>query len=259
MHALIDGDPLIYGAGFASDAAAKNRLIQEVGEAEAKHIIEVEGAPFEPLNNTIHGMNQMLNGIMNAADATRRTIFISHPVNFREQMYPAYKANRNILHRPYWYKELKEYLLDKGAIFSEEGDEADDALGIAQTDFLKRHKQSIICTNDKDLDQVPGLHYNWSKTRRDDGVYEVDDVEGMRFFYTQLITGDSTDNIPGIFQHSGQKAMPNLKDPLKTMFFEKEMYEHVLSIYKGDSDFIGLIGPLLWIKRDSNFWSLPNG
>lgn len=254
MHALIDGDPLIYAAGFASDAAAKARLLRDLGEEGYAEYVALEGAPFEPLRNAIHGMNMMLTSIMDKVDATRRTIYISHPVNYREQMYPDYKANRNIEHKPHWYAELKDYLLDYGAVFSEEGDEADDALGIAQT--AARQGSTIICSVDKDLDQIPGLHYNWSKTRRDGGTYHVDDVEGLRFFYTQLLSGDSTDNIPGMKKLLGTNATAQVKAPIQKMFFEKDMYEYVLSIYK-DKSHIELIGPLLWIKRDANFWSPP--
>lgn len=255
MHALIDGDPLVYAAGFASDAAAKARLLRDLGEEGYEEYVESEGAPFEPLHHAKHGMNMMLNSIMDAADATRRTIYISHPVNYREQMYAEYKANRNVDHKPHWYAELKDYLLEHGAIFSAEGDEADDALGIAQA--KAKPGSTIICTNDKDLDQVPGLHYNWSKTRREDGVYSIDEIEGLRFFYTQMLTGDGVDNIPGLYKHLGRMATAKVKEPLRSLYMEREMYEYVLGVYEGDHEFLAMIGPLLWIKRDEHFWSPP--
>lgn len=255
MHALIDGDPLIYAAGFASDAAAKARVIRDLGEDGYEEYVEMEGAPYEPLHHAIHGLNMMVNSIMDKADATRRTIYLSHPVNYREQMFPEYKTNRDVTHKPYWAEELKDYLLEHGAIFSAEGDEADDALGIAQS--RAKAGTTIICSLDKDLDQIPGLHYNWSKTRKEDGVYEVDEIEGLRFFYTQMLTGDGTDNIPGMFRHMRKKATADIKAPIQEMFFEKEMWEYVLGVYKGDREFLETIGPLLWIKRDDNWWSPP--
>lgn len=258
MHAQIDGDVICYACGFASDAAAANKLRREIGDENYDRYVEDEGKPFEPFHNARHGVNEKLNAIRNIVDATRQTIFISHPVNFREQLYPPYKMNRATDHKPHWYNEIKDYLFEKGAVFSDVGDEADDAMGIAQTEMRRKGKASIICTIDKDLDMVPGLHYNWSKTKHDLGVYEVDEIDGLRMFYTQLITGDGTDNIPGIFQHKGVKAMPKLKDPLQSMYSEREMYQHVLDVYENDEEFVRMIAPLLWIKRYAGeVWAPP--
>lgn len=252
MHALIDGDVLVYAAGFASDAAAKRVAIQQ-GATE-----EEAADAHEPLQFCLHGVGEKINSIRNKVDATKSTIFLSHPVNYREQLYPEYKANRNVLHKPFWYDEIKDYLLNRGAVYSEQGDEADDAMGIAQVESAAKGKSSIICTNDKDLDMIPGLHYNWSKTREENGVYQIDSMEGLLHFYTQLITGDSTDNIPGLFKHSGKKATAPIKAGLLQCYTERDMYQYVLDVYKGDSDFISLTGRLLWIKRQRGVeWEAP--
>src|SRR5678816_4100906 len=52
---------------------------------------------------------------------------------------------------------------------------------------------TIICTIDKDLDQVPGLHYNYSTKE----AYVLTEQQARINFWRQVITGDSTDNIPG--------------------------------------------------------------
>lgn len=248
------GDVIIYACGFASDAAAKKAALKE-GATE-----EEAAAAFEPMEYCLSGAKDMLQAVRDKVDATRSTIFLSHPVNYREAMYPDYKANRDVSHKPHWYDEIKDYLLNKGAIFSDIGDEADDALGIGQTELMAKGKDVIICTNDKDLDMIPGLHYNWSKTRKENGVYVVDPVDGLRSFYTQLITGDSTDNIPGIYRKKGIRATAQLKGGLDFLFTEQEMYQYVLSLYDGDEDFLRMIGPLLWIKRkreDGIKWEPP--
>jgi len=53
---------------------------------------------------------------------------------------------------------------------------------------------SIIVSIDKDLNQVCGYHYNSTK----DKVYYISEAEGIRWFYEQLLQGDSADNIPGL-------------------------------------------------------------
>lgn len=249
MHAFVDADVLVYACGFASDAAAKKKA-EQYGEP-------VEGV-HEPLNFCLNGVAEKIQSVKNATGARKLTLFLSHPVNFREGLYPEYKANRDVTHKPYWAREIVDYLLEKGALYADFGDEADDAMGIAQMEAQKAGKQSIIATNDKDLDMIPGLHYNWSPSKIDRGVYEVDELEGMRHFYTQLISGDSTDNIPGIFRATGRKASAQMKNGLEFLYTEQEMYKYVLSLYDNNEEFVHMIAPLLWIKRHKGqVWSPP--
>ena len=83
---------------------------------------------------------------------------------------------------------MKGYLVDTWKALICNGVEADDLLASEQT------TDTVICTTDKDLDQVVGAHFNWVK----DEMYYVDEVEAEKFLWTQMLTGDSTDNIRGI-------------------------------------------------------------
>jgi hypothetical protein len=61
----------------------------------------------------------------------------------------------------------------------------------------------IVCSLDKDLNMIPGLHYSWPINRggkeiRPGRIYEIDEEAGMRCFYTQILTGDTSDNVKGI-------------------------------------------------------------
>lgn len=238
MIALIDGDVLVYSCGFSSDANARKA-----------------GLANEPLNFCLHNVNMKIKEVMDVTGATDKIVFLSHPINAREELYPEYKANRDTTHKPFWYNEIKEFLtIRHKAVLSEEGDEADDAMGIAQGASTTA---SVICTIDKDLDMIPGLHYNWSKTRRDDGVYSIDKHDANRFFYKQCLIGDSTDNIPGLWKRMGEKASKKVLAPIDHMTGEQEMYDYVLACYNGDKEFLHLIAKLLWIKRDNKEWEAP--
>lgn len=258
--ALIDGDVLVYSAGFASDGAAKRALLEQLGgdkEALAKHI-EDHGLPYEPVNFALNAVKVQMNNIIERSEADDHVVFLSHPVNFREQMFPEYKANRDITHKPHWEAEIKDYLLERwGARFSAEGDEADDAMGMAQMTFMEQGYESIICTIDKDLDMIPGLHYNFNKTRRENGVYTMEDPECLRLFYKQMLTGDTADNIPGMFRKLGVKCRADTHlAPIETMDDPLEMFEYVSSIYN-DDEFVMLNGKLLWIKREEKWFEAP--
>ena len=131
--------------------------------------------------------------------------------NFRKDIYPDYKANRNKLVKPVLIRELEHYLMDTCSTLILPGLEADDVMGIYATDnrLLPAYDERIIVSADKDLNTVPGLHYNPNKSEL--GVYNVSQEEADRFFMTQTITGDSTDNYPGC-PNAGPKAAEKALD-----------------------------------------------
>jgi len=97
-----------------------------------------------------------------------------------------------------YYDEIKEYLQFVWGAKVVDGMEADDLLGMRQLaghpiENLESYT-TIIVSTDKDLDQIPGLHFNWVK-----GVlYEITPEEARQFYLVQLLSGDPVDNIPGI-------------------------------------------------------------
>lgn len=240
MIALIDGDVLKYQCGFASDAQAKKL-----------------GLPHEDLSFCLHGVSETIKSIVKVVGADDYVVFVSGPLSYRKDSFPDYKANRDPTHKPHWYKEIDEYLFKRhNAVYSEEGDEADDAMGIAQCiPFSAKPDDTIICTIDKDLDCIPGWHYNFSKTRKENGVYFIEEEEANRFFYKQILTGDSTDNIPGMWKKLGKKATSKYTAPLDKMDDPADMFAHVVSCYDGDVEWVKWVGNLVWIKRtDDGLW-----
>ena len=115
--------------------------------------------------------------------------------SYRDDMYPAYKrsvsrqAGRKL--RVPHTKASKLWLNSRANSLVAEGVEADDLLGIWSTEM---QGEGIIVTVDKDLDQVPGPHYN----PRTETLYNLSKEESNDFFCKQMLTGDSIDNIPGI-------------------------------------------------------------
>jgi 5'-3' exonuclease len=162
MKALIDGDILVYRVGYTT-------MEEGVGIAEAR-------------------METLIDNILEDSGCMEYQVFLTSTdkSNFRFKLYPEYKANRK-QPKPTWYEELRAMLVSDHKAKVIYGMEADDALGIAQTG------DTIICSIDKDLDQIPGQHYNFVK----ESHYEVSQEEAEEFFFFQLLVGDRTDNIPG--------------------------------------------------------------
>jgi len=177
--------------------------------------------------------DKLMSDILYATDAKEYRAFLSGRDNFRYKVYPEYKANRKATPKPFHLQAVREFLINEWKCEVCNGYEADDALGIEQTELNKElcrcghcggDEASIICTIDKDLDMIPGMHYNFVKGT----IYEVSEIEAIRFFYKQLLIGDTSDNITGI-HGIGKVGAAKLIDHLDD---EKEMYEVVKELYK---------------------------
>lgn len=211
-------------------------------------------AENDPVEVAYMRIDQMIHSILDTTGADTYRGFLSGGSNFRHEIYPEYKANRKDMVDPRWRSACKEYLVREWAAEVTDGYEADDALGINQT------TDTIICTIDKDLDMVPGLHYSWPIVRkgnivREGKIYEVSEIEGLRSFYRSLLVGDRTDNIFGVDGIGPMKASKMI-DNLET---EEEMFERVAELYQGDMDRLRMNGDCLWIQRQEHQrWSQIN-
>lgn len=143
-------------------------------------------------------------------------LWLSGPDNFRYGIYPEYKANRIKTKRPRWEHEVKEFLTKSFSANWSKGCEADDMLGVRQ---MELGDNSVLCTIDKDLWQIPGWKYNFVKKEKS----FVTPEEGIRFFYYQCLVGDTADGIKGV-PGIGPKKATNILDACQT---EQEMYEAV--------------------------------
>jgi hypothetical protein len=158
-----------------------------------------------------------------------------------------YKGNRKDAPRPVHLHSLREYLITAWDFRVADGQEADDAIGIHAT--LTRDN-SIIVSIDKDLDMIPGHHYNPVKKDH----YYVNDKDAIKNFYRQILTGDKVDNVQGLRGIGPKKADKILGD------FDTDlaMYEAVLKAYDGDAERVLENGQLLWIRRRKDeIWQPP--
>jgi len=140
-------------------------------------------------------LDDKLKEIMTNTGSINGAIFIKGKDNFRYQVDAAYKGNRKDNIEPEVkdrIDDLYEYCKEFG--IQSDGGEADDYCGIAAELALQDNKRYIVCHIDKDLDCIPGWHYNFRK----DTLYYVEPEDGYRFLMMQILTGDATDNIQGL-------------------------------------------------------------
>ena len=174
---------------------------------------EEEGA----LETALLRCDKLMQEIVYAVSADSYRAFLTGKNNFRKRINPEYKANRKDTVPPIYLQQCRDFLITEWNAEVSEGCEADDMLGENQT------SETIICTLDKDLDMVPGMHYNWVKAT----IYEVTTLEGIKHLYKQALIGDRSDNIQGVAGIGPVKAA-KLIDNLET---EEEMYEVVSGLY----------------------------
>jgi hypothetical protein len=206
----------------------------------------------EPWSHTKKSIDGMVEVVLRNTDATDYQIYLSGEGNYREERATTrpYKGNRDRSKTPDNLPEARQYLIDDYEAFVVDGAEADDALGINQTE------DTCIATSDKDLDMVEGMHYSIYHNN----LYYVSPEEAIRFFYTQLLTGDSTDNIVGV-RGVGEKTAHKV---LKGVSNEVEMYQRVLDmyekVYRADGyDMLREMADLLWIQREWGvLWTPPS-
>lgn len=242
MTAYIDGDILLYKAGFACEYRSflvfdsEDKLLYEgstrkdassfAAEYPEETRIEVRQNLYDNVDPAL-----LLSSILNKITTNLQTedihIYLTNKdinKNFRYKADPEYKQNRKGMLKPLMYDTTRDILLTKYNAEEVEGIEADDALG-------KKGKEegAIICSIDKDLLQVPGTHYNidsgeiinvtnpgslfldihvqnnGKKLRKISGY-------GERWFWAQMLLGDRVDNIPGIKGYGDVKVYNTLSE-----------------------------------------------
>lgn len=223
--ALVDADLLVYRVGYATELES---------EVDAKNTL------IEMLTTIVYERLQ----------CSGFTAYISGKGNFRYDIAKTvpYKGNRVDKEKPKHYLALRKHLERAGAIVSD-GEEADDAIGIASTGA-----DCWLVHVDKDLNQLPGWHYNPVK----DDEYYVTEFEGIRSFYTQLLTGDRVDNVQGL-KGIGPVKASKILDKCKD---EQQLYKAVQDAYDNHNEAPERVlenGQLLWLRREKNqIWTPPS-
>lgn len=240
---LVDGDILRYEIGFASEVAWKH-VTDEVDSVPPFDFVE------KVLLNRLDWIRESI-----GTDQPMR-IFLTEGVTFRYALAVTkdYKSSRKG-DKPWHFDNLTAYMV--GVLGAEIVThlEADDMMALEQ---VKGGNTTIICSRDKDLKQVPGWCYSWEIGNQPafgpfwvegEGAIELDRSKkkpvlrghGLAFFYSQMLTGDIADTIPGLQPCGPVKAYEILNDA-------PDMEEAVRDAYSDDVYMLEQ-GRLLWMTR----------
>jgi len=222
--ALIDADIICYRIGFATEDEHENTAIETM-------------AVF---------LEDLL--MFDLIDCDEHSLFLTGKNNFRHDIAVTapYKGNRKDVPKPRHLPLLREYLQTAWGASVSDGQEADDDISIKATEF---GDDCIIVSIDKDFMQVPGWHYNFVKQEKK----YVTPEEGLRFFYKQILMGDSADNIKGM-PRVGVVRSEKMLAPLNT---EQQFYQ--CCVEGMGKERVLENAQLLWLRRKPNqMWEPPN-
>ncbi len=185
---LIDGSALIYRAYFAF---IRNRLINSRGE---------------DVSVTFGFVNTILKLVRTHQPDYLAIVFDTGRPTFRHELYPEYKATRQKM--PDEMRDqiprIRESVKALGLpLIEEEGYEADDVIGTLGKSAAGAGFDVFMVTGDKDFMQLVGprisvLDPMKDLTYRPEDVQEKYGIPPERIVDYLALTGDSSDNIPGV-------------------------------------------------------------
>jgi len=223
MHLIIDADPIVYRSGFAAeqvhydvvaedcdgnlreahfepqdDMTAFRRMQAWLDENKLAVVDAFKQVKTEPVSHALMIVRQTIESILkevNFKDRDQYHLLLSGPGNYREKIatFRPYKGNRDPEHKPYHYQAIRDYLTQQWDAVVVTGHEADDEASILAHGFRKRKQKYIIASIDKDLHQIPGVHYDYRIKQQ----VTMPEDEARIVLWRQALSGDTTDNIPG--------------------------------------------------------------
>ena len=173
--------------------------------------------------------------------------FLSGRSNFRYDVDSSYKANRAGKPKPRHLGFCRDWLVINYNASISEGQEADDNIAIRATEL---GKDTIIASVDKDLMQVPCLHYNFTSQK----IVEVTEEEAMHRLYSQVLTGDRVDNIQGI-KYVGPKKADKI---LKGCVTELDYWKACVDAYGNEEEAIKTARLVYLRRKEGELWQPPN-
>lgn len=250
MKPLIDSDVLRYEIGFSGEFVDENgerqvrsfEFVADLFDQRIKEICAEVWATEPPLLFITN--DRRLHKIVNKKRKKEGKEELEYVPNFRDEVAQKkeYKGNRK-QDKPFHYDNLTAHIFANYDVAVAVGMEADDLMSIHQYERVKNGQlDTIICSRDKDLRMTPGFHFGWACGRQPQfGPAKVTDIgelelkggkklvgTGLKFFYSQVLTGDAVDNYGGLQGCGPVAAYKSLHD-CET---EAELFARVAGLYE---------------------------
>jgi hypothetical protein len=158
------------------------------------------------------GIDTRIANMLDATGATCYNAYLTPPRTFRHEIATVrpYKGNRPDKELPPLFYGLRAYMLQTHQASEVPTLEADDMIAIHAAAAAKAGESVVVCAYDKDvLGQIAGHHWNYQKAEWVTTTPE----QAENFLWSQVLTGDSTDNVEGVPGIGAKKAAEILLAP----------------------------------------------
>ena len=216
MILLVDADSLIFASCYSNDK-------------QGQFYTDIEDA----INKFDQQFMKIVNDLEERFEIEKVITFNGSKGNFRKKITPVYKANRKKQDLPPLLHDMHEYVKKQYNSVYGYGIETDDLVSAYWFSLSKDlgRENVMIVSIDKDYRQFPALIYNYHYNHRE--VVDITPEEAMFNFYSQMIEGDTADNV-NYFKGKGKKFAENYLKNCKTKYqYTKKMYELFKEKYKG--------------------------
>lgn len=168
----------------------------------------------ETAEDSLRNIDDIMAAIMKGSHCTHYILFLSKGPYFRHEVNKDYKANRKPVTLKF-VSTLMAYLREEYGGVNFKGVEADDMVAMAAKDFAARKVPATLCAIDKDcIKTIPGSWYNF----KEHSSGKTNAPDAVRFLYTQVLMGDTVDNIMGcgkreicVYKSGAKKGQEYLK------------------------------------------------
>jgi 5'-3' exonuclease len=217
MIVLVDADSLIWSSCYKQ---------KEHPDDEQYHTIENAKLKFDEVFMAI------INTIEETHEIDKVLTFANALGNFRKQISKNYKANRNGREIPPILNELQAYVKEQYESIAGYGVETDDVVATYWTNLTNTfgRNEVIIVSIDKDYKQLPCIMYNYHLKHQ--CYYDIDEEQAKRNFYTQMITGDTADNVNFCKGYGEKYCLNAFKDCLSDYSYIRVVFSLFKKIYK---------------------------
>lgn len=222
---LIDADSLIWQSCFCKKEVSEDGFIHDIDEATHKF----DEGVFDMFNR-LYEMGHSID---------KYKVFVGGHNNFRKIVSPTYKANRLFQPKPPLLDDVRFHAISAWGAYVCNGVEADDTVvatrkAILSTDFTGE-KSVIVASIDKDYKQVPNLlFYNYHSMHLNLSL--IEEAEAVRFFFMQMLMGDSSDNVMGI-KGVGDKKADKILGSGNAFTYLRRTYAEYVKAFKGKASY----------------------
>lgn len=211
MIPLIDFDSLLYYSVYRIVSITEMKQLLSAGRDEIPYHERKELAFNYIVEEAYNRMGNKLLKVLEAIENTGlklgvHELYITNCKNsIRKNISPEYKAKR----RPNkWVSAIRAKLIEDGTVIYDDQYEADDLIADRARELNEQGREYIIVSIDKDLKQIPGLHFSYYPMKLKDsegneykqmkGLHHTSPFESWRMLAIQVLMGDSGDGVSGI-------------------------------------------------------------